>query len=168
MHVRPATVDDAAAIVAIYAHYVEHSYATFDLVAPVTETWAQKIAAARAEDGHLVLVAAGDDGAVAGYAYSGTFRERAAYARTVETSVYVATPGRGIGGLLYGELLARLDAVPVHRVLAGIALPNDASVRLHEHCGFRHAGTFTEVGRKLGRWRDVAWYERPGSDGGAV
>lgn len=162
MHIRPATVDDAAAIVGIYGRYVATSHATFDLEPPPVEAWAQRIAHVRPEDGHHVLVTEDRDGAIAGYAYSGTWRERAAYARTVEASVYVARPGCGVGALLYDRLLALIDAGPAHRVEAGIALPNEPSVRLHERCGFRHVGTFTEVGRKFGRWWDVGWYERPG------
>ncbi|MGH3745253.1 MAG: GNAT family N-acetyltransferase, partial [Mycobacteriales bacterium] len=165
VHIRPATPDDAAAIVTIYAHYVTHSHATFDLEPPPPDAWAQRISRVRAEDGHHVLVAEDVDRAITGYAYSGSWRERAAYGRTVESSVYVATPGQGLGALLYDRLLERVDAGPAHRVEAGIALPNEASVRLHERCGFRHVGTFTEVGRKFGRWWDVAWYERPVRNG---
>lgn len=158
--VRAARPSDAAAIVAIYGRYVAESYATFDLEAPSVETWQAKITGARAEEGHHVLVAEDGAGAVTGYAYSGTFRERAAYARTVETSVYVAAPGGGVGSALYERLLALVDDGPAHRALAGIALPNDPSVRLHERCGFHHVGTFTQVGRKFDRWWDVGWYER--------
>ncbi|HEX7355410.1 MAG TPA: GNAT family N-acetyltransferase [Mycobacteriales bacterium] len=159
MHTRPATPDDAAAIVAIYGHYVLHSYATFDLEPPPVGAWQARIAQARPEDGHHVLVAEAD-GAVVGYAYSGTWRDRAAYAGTVEVSAYVRDPGRGLGRALYSRLFDLVDAGPAHRSVAGIALPNDASVRLHERFGFRHVGTFSEVGRKFDRWWDVAWYER--------
>lgn len=163
--VRAARPSDAAAITAIYATYVADSYATFDLEPPAAGAWAEKIARARADEGHHVLVAEDAHGAVAGYAYSGTFRERAAYARTVETSVYVAAPGGGTGSALYDRLLVLLDEGPVHRAVAGIALPNEASVRLHERCGFRHVGTLTEVGRKFDAWWDVGWYERPAPAG---
>jgi len=158
--VRPARVTDAAAIVAIYTHYVETSSATFDLEPPTVEAWAERIGQAQPADGHHVLVAVDAADRIAGYAYSGTWRERAAYAQTVESSVYVTTPGQGVGTVLYDRLLALIDAGPAHRVEAGIALPNGPSVRLHERCGFRHVGTFTQVGRKFDTWWDVAWYER--------
>lgn len=160
--VRNARAADAASIFAIYAHYVATSPATFDLEPPSDAAWAERISRVRSDDGHHVLVAEDEEGTIAGYAYSGTWRERAAYARTVEASVYVATPGKGLGTLLYDRLLELIDAGPAHRVEAGIALPNDPSVRLHERCGFRHVGTFSQVGRKFDSWWDVAWYERPG------
>ncbi|MET9802570.1 N-acetyltransferase family protein [Streptomyces sp. NPDC006368] len=97
-----------------------------------------------------------------GYATSSPFRPKAAYSTSVEVSVYLAPEavGRGIGTLLYDRLFGALADEDVHRVYAGIALPNDASVRLHARFGFRHTGTFTEVGRKFGRYWDVAWYEK--------
>ena len=96
------------------------------------------------------------------WATSSSFRTKPAYARSVETTVYCepATTRQGLGSALYGELLAVLGGEDVHRAYAGVALPNDASVALHERCGFRAAGTFREVGRKFGRWWDVRWYER--------
>ena len=91
-----------------------------------------------------------------------SYRPRAAYEPSVETSVYVAPShiGQGLGSVLYRALLAQLEHEDVHRAYAGIAMPNLASVRLHERCGYRRAGYYTEQGRKLGRYWDVAWYER--------
>jgi phosphinothricin acetyltransferase len=91
------------------------------------------------------------------------FRERAAYSRSVETSVYLdpSMLGHGLGTALYAALLDELAHEDVHRAYAGIALPNDASEALHRRLGFREVGTYTEVGRKFGRWWDVRWYERP-------
>jgi len=90
------------------------------------------------------------------------YRPRAAYAPSVETSVYVAPShaGRGLGSSLYEALLSELEREDVHRAYAGIGMPNPASVRLHERFGFRRAGYYTEQGRKFGRYWDVAWYER--------
>ena len=90
------------------------------------------------------------------------YRPRAAYAPSVETSVYVAPThiGRGLGSALYGALLAELEREDVHRAYAGIAMPNPASVRLHERHGYRRAGYYSEQGRKFGRYWHVAWYER--------
>ncbi|GHE76015.1 phosphinothricin N-acetyltransferase [Streptomyces longispororuber] len=100
---------------------------------------------------------------ILGYATSSPLRPKPAYATSVEVSVYCApeAAGRGVGTLLYRRLLAALEGEDVHRAYAGIALPNPASVRLHERFGFRHLGTYREVGRKFGRYWDVAWYELP-------
>ncbi len=106
--------------------------------------------------------AAEGDGALLGYATSSAFRPKAAYATSVEVTVYCAprAAGRGVGTLLYEALFEALAGEDIHRAYAGIALPNDASVRLHTRFGFRHIGTYTEVGRKFGRYWDVAWYQK--------
>jgi L-amino acid N-acyltransferase YncA len=98
---------------------------------------------------------------VAGFAYATTYRPRAAYELTREVSVYLAEEarGRGIGRTLYAVLLDRLRTAGMHTALAVIALPNDASVRLHESFGFTHRGTVREVGRKFGAWVDTAFYQ---------
>jgi phosphinothricin acetyltransferase len=108
----------------------------------------------------------GGDGSVdvLGFAKSGTYKDRGAYDTTVETSVYVGESGRGrgVGGALYDELLARLEACPAVRLaVAGVAEPNDVSARLHVGRGFTRVGTFTGIGTKFGRSWDVTWYERP-------
>lgn len=106
-------------------------------------------------------LAAEVDGRFAGYAKAGVWREREAYAGTVETGVYVdpSFHRRGVGRALYTELFVRLRAAGFHTVIAGIALPNDASVRMHEACGFTHVGTCREVGRKFGKWWDVGFWQ---------
>ena len=112
----------------------------------------------------MVLVALDESGEVLGYAKSGMHKDRRAYDTTVETSVYVAETarGRGVGRLLYDDLLARLDACPAVRLaVAGVAEPNDASTRLHLNCGFTYVGTFHGAGTKFGESWDVTWYERP-------
>ena len=112
----------------------------------------------------MTLVALGDDGeTVLGYAKSGMYMARAAYDTTCLTSVYVAEGGRGrgVGGALYDELLARLEQTPGLRLaVAGIAEPNEPSIRLHLSKGFTYVGTFTDVGTKFGRTWDVSWYQR--------
>ncbi|MEU8782180.1 N-acetyltransferase family protein [Streptomyces sp. NPDC048637] len=102
------------------------------------------------------------EGALLGYATSSAFRPKAAYAPSVEVTVYCAphAAGRGVGTLLYKALFEALADEDVHRAYAGIAQPNEASHRLHTRFGFRHIGTFTEVGRKFGRYWDVAWYQK--------
>ncbi|MFE1171518.1 GNAT family N-acetyltransferase [Streptomyces sp. NPDC058773] len=101
-------------------------------------------------------------GALLGYATSSAFRPKAAYAPSVEVTVYCAphAAGRGIGTLLYTALFEALATEDVHRAYAGITQPNEASRRLHARFGFRHIGTYTEVGRKFGRYWDVAWYQK--------
>ncbi|MGW7023179.1 N-acetyltransferase family protein [Streptomyces decoyicus] len=102
------------------------------------------------------------EGALLGYATSSSFRHKAAYAPSVEVTAYCAphAVGRGIGTLLYTALFEALADEDVHRAYAGITQPNKASTRLHTRFGFRHIGTYTEVGRKFGRYWDVAWYQK--------
>jgi len=141
---------------------VLHTAASFEV-----EPWT--VEARRGWFGHYAatgphrLLVAEVDGTVAGFATSSMFRERAAYARSVETSVYCdpTATGRGLGTALYSRLFAVLASEDLHRAYAGIALPNDPSEALHRRFGFREVGTYTEVGRKLDRWWDVRWYERP-------
>jgi phosphinothricin acetyltransferase len=157
--IRSATEDDLAGIAAIYDEQVRTAIATFDLEPPPMSYWAHRLAS-RAPGDHVVVdVEAGD---VVGFAYSSTYRPRPGYRLTRETSVYLAegARGRGRGRRLYDDLLPRLGADGMHVALALIALPNAASVALHEACGFEHLGTMREVGRKFDRWLDTAWYQR--------
>lgn len=159
--IRAAGQGDLPAILRIYNHYVETSHSTFD-TAPITVDqrtgWLRQFG----ESGPYRLLVAHDEQDLRGFAYSARLRSRPAYDVSVETTVYVAPEaiGRGLGRGLYEVLLAGVDLAGIHRVYAGIALPNEASVRLHEHVGFRHVGTFSEVGYKFGRYWDVAWFER--------
>ena len=158
--VRDAGPADVPQMAAIYDEQVRTSVATFDTEPRGAAMLTDKLVAAG--PGDLVLVGADGD-EVLGYAYSGPFRPRAAYARTKEVSVYVAAParGRGVATALYRELLARLDAEPsVHTQLAVIALPNDPSEALHRAFGFERVGVLREVGHKLGRYVDTAWWQR--------
>ena len=106
-----------------------------------------------------------DDGGgqAVGYATTSRFRTRAAYDTTVESSVYCRADlvGRGIGRALYLALFDLLKNEDIYRIVAGVTLPNPASIALHERCGFRHVGALTSVGRKFNRYWDVAWLERP-------
>ncbi len=160
-NVRAATEADVPRLAEIYNHYIEHTPATFD-IEPFTV--AQRLAwfAHYATTGpHRVLVA-DEEGTVIGAAWSSQFRPKPAYNTTVETSVYCApeATGRGIGAALYEALFQALENEPLHRALAGITLPNEASVRLHERFGFRRVALLSEVGSKLGRYWDVAWFEK--------
>lgn len=158
--IREGTVDDLPGMAAIYDEQVRTSVATFDVDERGTAYLGEKLAAHG--PGDLVIVAVrGED--VLGYALSGPFRPRPAYAGTKESSVYVADGARGLGlgRRLYAVLLGRLDDLAeVHTEIAVIALPNPASVALHRSLGFGHVGTLREVGQKFGRYVDTAWYQR--------
>lgn len=159
--IRPAERDDLPALTALYNHYIEHTVITFD-VAPISvEERSQWFEHYATSGPHRLLVGRRDD-RVIGYASSGSFRPKAAYGRSVETSIYLQPDalGRGDGRRLYEALFAVLAEEHVHRAYAGVSLPNDASVRLHERLGFSSVGVFREVGFKFGRYVDVEWFER--------
>ncbi|MDA5285338.1 GNAT family N-acetyltransferase [Streptomyces sp. Isolate_45] len=162
VQVRPGTEADLTALTELYNHYVRETAVTFDTV-PFSPEQRRPWLHSHPEDGpHRLLVAWTGD-RIAGYATSSAFRPKPAYASSVEVSVYLAphAVGRGIGGALYTALFEALAGEPVHRAFAGVALPNEASVRLHERFGFRPVGEFTEAGWKFDRFWDVRWYEKP-------
>ncbi|WP_371661869.1 N-acetyltransferase family protein [Streptomyces sp. NBC_00280] len=163
VQVRPGGEDDLAALTDLYNHYVQETPTTFD-TKTFTPEERRPWLLSHPEDGpHRLMVATDvDSQRILGYATSGPFRPKPAYGTTVEVTVYLAPDvgGRGIGTLLYKALFEALAGEDVHRALAGVALPNEASVRLHERFGFRYVGTYREVGRKFGRYWDVAWYEK--------
>lgn len=158
VEIRAASPADAAAVVAIYNHYVAESIATFEIKAVSTPVMGRRIEAVTRT--HPWLVAVGDR-RLLGYAYATRWKERAAYARSAEATIYLAPDqcGAGLGRRLYGRLLERLWAAGVHTVLAGIALPNPASVALHEALGFRKVAHLDEVGWKFERWVDVGYWQ---------
>jgi len=161
--IRAATLDDLQPLTDIYNHYIVHTAITFELQ-PLTAAqrrgWFDDH---HASGPHRLLVAADERGRCLGYASSSRWRPRPAYDPTVETSVYCHpdTLGQGCGTALYAALFAMLEREDVHRIVAGVALPNPASLTLHERFGFRPVGVFHEVGRKFDRFWDVAWFERP-------
>ncbi|MGY1784958.1 N-acetyltransferase family protein [Geodermatophilus sp. SYSU D00698] len=167
--VRDAGPDDAAACRDVYAPYVTGTAISFETDPPTAGEMARRIAAAQERHAWLVLEA---DGAVRGYAYGGPFMAREAYRWSCAVSVYLE-PGRrrtGAGRLLCTALLDRLAARGYRRALAGVTLPNDASLGLHRALGFEPVGTYRRVGWKDGAWHDVAWLQRdlgpgPGDDG---
>ena len=155
---RDAGAADAGAIAAIYNHYVATTVISMESDPVGIDEMARRIAEVQgAALPWLVLV---EDGAVLGYAYASKWRARPGYRHAVESSVYVdaSLRGRGIGITLYRALIARL-AGRYHCVIGGIALPNPASVALHERLGFRQVGCFTEVGHKFGDWVDVGYWQ---------
>jgi L-amino acid N-acyltransferase YncA len=157
--IRPVGVDDAAAIAAIYAPNVTDSVISFELVPPDAAEIARRIAAVTAAYPWIVATC---DGIVVGYAYGGVYRERAAYRWTVEATVYVdwARSRQGIGRALYAALLDDLTRRGFVTAIGVIALPNPASVSLHEALGFVHAGTQAGVGYKFGGWHDIGIWQR--------
>jgi phosphinothricin acetyltransferase len=156
--IRPVRPIDAAAICEIYNPYVRDTVITFE-EQPVAEgEMARRIAEVTAT---LPWLVAEDAEAIAGYAYATPWKTRSAYRFSVESTVYVA-PGharRGVGAELYGALIQDLRARGMHCAVGGIALPNAASVALHEKLGFRKIGQFEQIGWKLGRWVDVGYWE---------
>jgi phosphinothricin acetyltransferase len=158
---RPAREEDIPALNDLYNHYILHTPITFD-VEPWTLEQRREWFSHYAETGRHRLLVALQDGRVAGYASSGRFRPKAAYDTSVESSIYLAPGlgGRGLGTALYRALFEALAREPVHRVLAGVTLPNPASLALHARFGFRPVGVFDEVGHKLERYWSVQWLEK--------
>jgi L-amino acid N-acyltransferase YncA len=156
--IRPATAADAAAIAVIYNHYVLHTPVTFEEEAVSVEEMAGRIAEVLQSSGWFVDA---EDGKILGYAYAGKWKSRCAYRYAVESTVYLDkhATGRGLGTKLYRVLLDDLRSRGLHCVIGGIALPNAASVALHEKLGFQKIGQFKEVGWKLGQWIDVGYWE---------
>ena len=157
MQIRIANKDDSPALAEIYAPIVERTHISFELEPPDADEMGRRMA--KALDKHVGLVAE-EAGQVIGYAYASNYREKPAYRWSTETTIYVRDGIRtkGIGRSLYGALLRILRAQGYRRAFAGIALPNAASVGLHEALGFRHIGTNPEAGFKFGRWHDLGWW----------
>ena len=162
--IRPATLDDAAAIAHIYAPYVRDTAITFETEVVSAAQIAQRMQASDGLYPWLVAAEAGD--AVIGYAYAGQFRTRAAYRFAAETTIYLdpAAQGHGLGTTLYRSLLDQLIAQGFTQAIGVISLPNEQSVRVHERVGFRQCGVNREVGYKLGRWYDVGLWQCPLAD----
>lgn len=156
---RPAQASDAAAICAIYNHYVTTTAISFEEEPVPAADMAQRIADVNTAG--LPWLVLEIDRRVVGYAYATKWRVRPAYRHSVESSIYLDKDftGRGLAGTLYRALLDELRARGLHRVIGGIALPNAASVGIHEKLGFRKVAHFSEVGKKFGCWRDVGYWE---------
>ena len=149
---------DAVACAAIYAPFVSDGWTSFETEPPEAREMARRIA--DYGQSHAWLVAE-NDGEVVGYAYGSPHRTRAAYATSCDVAVYVdpAAARSGVGRTLYSALLPLL-AEKYHAAFAGITLPNDASIALHEAMGFTPVGIYREVGWKMGGWRDVGWWQK--------
>ena len=158
MRIRDATPADAEAICRIYNPYIRKTIITFEEAEVGVQEMAARVSAVSRT---LPWLVAEREGGALGYAYAGKWRERTAYRQSVESTVYVeeSETGRGVGTHLYRALLERLRALPVHTALGGIALPNAASVALHEACGFRKVAHLEQVGFKFGGWIDVGYWQ---------
>ena len=160
---RLATPSDAPALAAIYAPVVTRTATSFELEPPDDAEMARRISVTLGYAPWLVHTTGDPEAPVIGYAYAGRHRERAAYQWSVDVSVYVADGhrGRGIGRTLYTVLFALLRLQGFYAAHAGITLPNQASVGLHEALGFRPVGVYPAVGFKQGAWHDVGWWQLP-------
>lgn len=160
--IRRAEIADVPTLLQIYNHYITNTHITFDLEPRTLDQYLAWFAMF-GDVGRYQCFVAVRGGHVIGWASSSPFKERAAYQTSIETSVYLAPDetGRGIGLRLYRALFEAVGPMDVHRAYGGISLPNEASIRLHARMGFVHVGTYREVGRKFGRFWDVAIYERP-------
>lgn len=157
--IRRATSLDAARCAEIYAPFVTHGWVSFEIAAPDETEMVRRIGSYGASHGWLLAIT---DGQVAGYAYGSPHRDRAAYSRSTDVAVYIdpAFARHGIGRALYSALLPMLKDQGYHAAFAGIALPNPASIALHEATGFTPVGIYREVGWKMDGWRDVGWWQR--------
>jgi L-amino acid N-acyltransferase YncA len=155
--IRVAEPGDADAVAAIYAPIVRETAISFETEPPSADEMAARIGATLPTHPWLVAVRGGE---VVGYAYGGQHQQRAAYRWSVNVSAYIdaATRRAGVGRALYGRLLPVLRAQGFRSAFAGITLPNEASVGLHEAVGFTPLGVYHHVGFKLGAWRDVGWW----------
>jgi phosphinothricin acetyltransferase len=153
---------DLPALLAIYNHYVIHTPVTFDLE-PRTLAQRQEWLDQFAPSGKYQCFVAARGGDPIGWACSAKFKEKEAYATSIETSIYLGPGegGKGLGRRLYETLFDALKGQDIHRAFGGVTLPNAASVAVHKAVGFEHIGTYREIGRKFGEYWDVALYLRP-------
>lgn len=156
--IRPATNEDAEAIVGIYNHYIENTVITFEETPVTADDIRSRMGL---PDNQLPQLVCEEEGKVLGYAYASKWNDRAAYRHSAECSVYLdhTATGRGLGRQLYQHLFDRLRELKMHTVIGGIALPNPASVGLHESFGFEKVSHYREVGYKFGRWIDVGYWQ---------
>ena len=159
MNIRLAKRSDAAALLAIYAPYVENTAITFEYEVPTIEDFANLIEKTLGKHPYLV---AEEDGLILGYAYASTYYARAAYDWAVELSVYVSQDARGkrVGSKLYDELEGLLDQMGYMHFLACISLPNEDSLAFHAKRGYQQVAHFPKIGYKFERWHDIVWLQK--------
>ena len=159
MIIRPVQLSDAETIRAIYQPYVTKTAITFEVDVPTVQEFEERITQTLAQFPYLV---AEEEGIVVGYAYTSTYYARAAYDWTTELSIYVAkeSRGQGIGSALYTALEEELEARGYLRFLACIAVPNEASISMHEKRGYVQVAHFPKVGYKFEQWHDIIWMQK--------
>ena len=157
--VRTASVMDAEAIARIYNYYIHNTVITFEEESVSAQVMATRVA--EIQDLSLPWLVAEVDNALVGYAYATKWKLRSAYRYSVETTIYLehGGEGRGIGTILYSQLLSTLREIGIHVAIGGAALPNATSAALHEKLGFENVATFRQVGFKHGKWVDVAYWQ---------
>lgn len=158
MEIRKVNLEDAAQIAEIYNYYIKNTHQTFETEPLSADEMQTRIGEVSENYPYLV---AEEDGEIFGYACATQFKMRQAYEYSAEVSIYVKANAkqRGIGTQLYKQLFDELAETDIHTIIAGISLPNDASIYFHEKLGFSKVGHFREVGYKLGRWIDVGYWE---------
>lgn len=157
--IRDANGEDAGTICEIYNHYIDKTIISFEEDPVTTDEMQSRIASVHSSD--LPWLVYENDGVIDGYAYATSWHKRAAYKNSVESSIYLrhTATGKGTGATLYIELLNRLKEKKYHVVIGGIALPNEASVALHEKLGFEKSAHYREIGYKFGNWVDVGYWQ---------
>jgi L-amino acid N-acyltransferase YncA len=158
MNIRKVEICDAADISSIYNYYVENTIITFEEVPVSTEEMASRIESISSQYPFLVYE---ENRKVIGYAYVTQWKARSAYRYSAEDTVYLHpdAKGKGIGSILLRQLLEEVKNTELHVLVGGIALPNEASIALHEKFGFKKIGQFEEIGFKFGKWIDVGYWE---------
>ncbi|ELA7571800.1 GNAT family N-acetyltransferase [Vibrio sp. 7-5(1-a)] len=161
MEIRTGKLEDVASITDIFNFYIEHTNARFEEV-PFTLENRQKWFSQFSSTTKYQLYVAIENGELLGFACSQQYRASSAFDDTVEVTVYLAqeAKGKGLGSKLYTQLFSSIRAYGVHRVLSGVALPNDASVALHKRFGFREVGAFNEYAKKHGQYISSVWLEK--------
>lgn len=156
--IRHVEIRDAEVICEIYNHHVRNTIVTFEESPGTVNNMRGRIGEVTSAYPWLVLE---EGDRVVGYAYAGRWKSRCSYRYSVESTIYLAEgfTGRGLGTLLYDTLITELHSGPAHCVIAGVALPNAASVALHEKLGFEKVAHYKEVGWKFNQWIDVGYWE---------
>lgn len=158
--IRNVKLNDAKKLAEIYNYYVEHSVITFEETLITDSEMRGRIE--QSEDSNYPWLVFESRGKICGFAYAGLWKLRSAYRNTVESTIYLhnESVGQGVGSELYTSLIEKLSALDFHVVLGAIALPNAASVHLHEKMGFEKIAQFSEVGFKQERWVDVGYWQK--------
>ncbi len=156
--IRNVNLKDAKAIADIYNYYIENTIITFEENKVSVDEMALRIKSHRPD---LPWIVYEEDGSIYGYAYASEWKSRCAYKYSVESTIYLdhTKSGKGLGTKLYRELLNLAMKSDIHAIIGGIALPNKASIKLHEKLGFEKVGQFKEVGYKFEKWIDVGYWQ---------